>query len=125
MRKMLVVSLSAVKAINRRLYEEFANHNYTVKIIVPTSIKDSTGKVIESEPAKNSKCEIINTKLYFNNPRYQYYSGMIKEYLEFKPDVLYLETDPHCVITFICVMLRLFHHAEISCFTHENYLRSF
>lgn len=122
---MLVVSLSAVKAINRRIYEEFTDHNYAVKIIVPTFIRDSTGKMIECEPAINDKCNILKTRLYFNNPRFQYYNGMIKEYFRYKPDVLYLENDPHCVITFIFVILSLIHHTEISCFTHENYLRSF
>lgn len=126
MKKILVISYSSFRIVNRAIFRELSKYSYNIKIIVPEFITNSKGNAIpyEKEPL-NDFYEIVPQRIIGKNARLWTFEHLIRSCDDFKPDIIYLENDPNSYMAFKLSQWAIKNKKKIICLSDDNLSRKF
>jgi glycosyltransferase involved in cell wall biosynthesis len=115
----LAVSQASFTAINRTIYSALKSRGWNIHLVAPAKLIFS-GRLSGAEPEQPGDPQIHFLKLNGNNPRIQWYKGLIQTLDSLKPQIVYLDNDPASFMaTRIGIWCR-FNNAKLVCQSCEN-----
>ncbi len=125
--KLLVVSHSCVVGVNQRIYVELAKYkDIELRIIVPRVWREATTcrkmHFDQDSPLTNS---IVLGDVIFPGgiTKYFYRNAFLKTFIEFRPDIVFIDEEPQCLATFQFLFLSKILGAKVVFRIVENIVR--